>query len=79
MSIQHKSNFLKVIALSTIFALLVPVIALATTYVGNKNSYKFHYQGCRAERKMKEYNRIYFNNRQEAINYGMTPCGICKP
>lgn len=76
---QHKPKFLKVIALSTIFALLLPVIALATTYVGNKNSYKFHYQGFRAERRMKEYNRIYFSSRQEAINYGMTSCGICKP
>lgn len=76
---MRKPKFVKIIALSTIFALLLPVIALATTYVGNKSSYKFHYQGCRAERRMKEYNRIYFSSRQEAINYGMTPCGICKP
>ena len=64
----------------TIFLLIaVPTITLATSYVGNLNSYKFHYQGCRMEKKMKQTNRIYFESRQEAVNRGMTPCGICIP
>ena len=59
--------------------LTIPSIVLAASYVGNKNSYKFHYQGCRMAKKMKQPNRIYFKNREEAVNRGMTPCGICRP
>lgn len=51
----------------------------AATYVGNRNSWKFHYQGCQWERKMNESNRIYFSSRQEAIDRGMAPCKVCHP
>lgn len=69
----------KLIALTLLLTFILPIIAFAATYVGNTKSYKFHTQGCRAEQKMNEANRIYFGSRQEAINYGMVPCGICRP
>ena len=70
---------LKLIAVTVLLTFVLPIIAFATTYVGNARTYKFHYQGCRAERRMSEYNRIYFSSRQEAIDYGMVPCLICNP
>lgn len=70
--------------LALILALLFSILAVATptlanVYVGNLKSYKFHYQGCQWERKMWESNRIYFDSRDEAINYGMVPCKVCRP
>ena len=55
------------ITLAFIIALSIPLTAYAATYIGNRNSWKFHYQGCRWERKMNASNRIYFPSRQEAI------------
>lgn len=69
----------KLIALTTILTIILPIIVYAMTYVGNARTYKFHVQGCRAEQRMNEANRIYFSSRQEAINAGMTPCKICRP
>ena len=44
---------------------------------GNVSSKKFHREGC------KHYNckscTATFNSRQEAINSGYEPCGLCKP
>ena len=37
------------LALTIIFAVLVPIVAFASAYVGNSNSGKFHYQGCKWE------------------------------
>lgn len=66
--------------LTLVFSILaVATPALANVYVGNLKSYKFHYQGCQWERKMWESNRIYFDSRDEAINYGMVPCKVCRP
>lgn len=46
-------------------------------YIGNKNSKKFHRASCSS--LPAEYNRVYFDSRDEAINAGYTTCGICKP
>lgn len=46
-------------------------------YIGNKNSKKFHVPTCRT--LPSPANRVYFNNRDEAIKQGFTPCGNCKP
>ena len=49
-------------------------------YVGNKNTKKFHYPTCTSAGKIKETNKISMEcTREEAINEGYTPCGICKP
>jgi beta-lactamase superfamily II metal-dependent hydrolase len=44
-------------------------------YIGNKNSKKFHLPSCQS--LPAEYNRIYFNSREEAIKQGYDPCGNC--
>ena len=45
------------------------------TYIGNKNSKKFHHPDCGG--LPKESNRTYFDSYQEAIDAGYTPCGQC--
>ena len=72
-----KKLALILILVFSILAVAAP--ALASVYVGNLRSYKFHYQGCRGERMMAEHNRIYFYSRDEALDCGMVPCQICRP
>lgn len=47
------------------------------TYIGNKNSYKFHRKSCST--LPAESNRVYYATREEAINDGMVPCKRCDP
>lgn len=61
------------------FLLTLGLSALASAYVGNSNSMKFHYEGCRAEQKIRADHRVYLETRDEAIANGYKPCGICKP
>lgn len=50
------------------------------TYVLNTSTKKFHYEGCRAEKLIKDKNRELFKGtREETIRKGYSPCGICKP
>ena len=53
--------------------------ALATTYVASAQSNKFHYSSCRAAKRINQSNLITFSSRDEAINAGYSPCGICHP
>ena len=46
-------------------------------YVGNKNTKKFHKISCWT--LPKEENRIYFDEREDAIEEKFKPCGNCKP
>lgn len=48
-------------------------------YIGNSNTKKFHYPSCRSVKDIKDSNKVYFYSRDEAINAGYSPCGICKP
>lgn len=47
------------------------------TYIGNKNSKKFHSEYC--SKLPAQKNRITFNSRSEAIASGYEPCKICNP
>jgi len=53
--------------------------ALASTYIGNSNTGKFHYASCRWVAKMYDSHKAYFNSRQEAINSGYVSCKVCRP
>ena len=53
--------------------------AVSDTYVGNKNSKKFHYPSCDGAKSMNEENKVTFNSRDEAIDAGYEPCGKCDP
>ncbi len=52
---------------------------LASTYVGNANSRKFHYADCSMVGKMNPSNKVFLNTREEAIAAGYVPCKRCKP
>ena len=47
----------------------------AESYIGNKNSQKFHSPDC--TNLPAEKNRVDFSSYQEAIDAGYTPCGNC--
>lgn len=47
----------------------------AVTYIGNKNSRKFHTPDCSS--LPKEENRVYFDSYEEAVGEGYTPCSGC--
>ena len=49
------------------------------SYVGNSNTGKFHVSGCSSVSKMSEGNKVFFTNRNDAINQGYVPCKICNP
>ena len=55
------------------------VNVLASSYVGNANSKKFHYADCSMVNKMNPANKVFINTREEAINAGYIPCKRCKP
>ncbi len=47
------------------------------TFVGNRNSKKFHSPTCKS--LPKEENRVYFDRYEDAIAAGYEPCKSCKP
>lgn len=49
----------------------------AGNYIGHVENFVFHATDC--HNLPKETNRIYFETRQEAVDYGYRPCGNCKP
>lgn len=50
------------------------------TYIGNKNSMKFHTPDCTGASSIKEENKYYFTGtREEIIAEGYSPCGKCNP
>lgn len=48
-----------------------------TTYIGNKNSKKYHRESCASLPSKK--NRVYFATKNAAKKAGYEPCGRCKP
>lgn len=51
----------------------------ALAYVGNVNTYKFHYDDCYSVDRMADHNKYYTNSRDELIDMGMEPCKRCHP
>ena len=52
----------------------------AATYILNVSSGKFHLPGCSGAEKISPKNRREFHGtRQELIDQGYSPCGICEP
>jgi len=50
------------------------------SYILNTNTKRFHYLFCKSIEDMKEKNKqIFYGTRDEAIESGYIPCGICKP
>lgn len=54
--------------------------AVTSSYIGNKNTKKFHYTHCSSVKKMKDSNKAYLEcTRDQAISQGYSPCGNCNP
>ena len=50
------------------------------SYVLNTNTHRFHRPDCASVQDMKDKNRSYFDGtREEAIEAGYKPCGVCNP
>ena len=49
------------------------------SYVGSKNTKKFHASNCRYASKIKEENAIKFLTPSEATEQGYVPCSVCNP
>lgn len=52
---------------------------VSPSFIGNKNSKKFHFPDCQWADKIATKNRIYFESRDEAIKAGYEPCKVCMP
>lgn len=48
-------------------------------FIGNKNSKKFHKPSCDSVFAMSDKNKVYFDNRKDALYEGYTPCKSCNP
>ncbi|MGE5405305.1 MAG: MBL fold metallo-hydrolase [Candidatus Saccharibacteria bacterium] len=46
-------------------------------FIGNRRSHKFHLIQC--DNLPGEQNRVYFDDREEAVAAGYSPCGSCRP
>ena len=49
------------------------------SYVGNRNSMKYHLPECEYGQAISERNLIVFENREAVLAAGYAPCGICRP
>ena len=67
------------IILATVLLILATPPALASDYVANARTGKFHYASCRWVAKMNPGNKVYFNTRDDAVNSGYVPCKVCRP
>lgn len=49
-------------------------------YVLNTNSHRFHYPSCQSAASIAPGNRdVFHGTRDELIQQGYKPCGVCKP
>lgn len=65
------------LALLAAATLSIATPALAADYLGNPKTMKFHYANCRTIRNPQNF--VHIGSRDEAINAGYKPCGICRP
>ena len=62
-----------------IFTMTAFATVLASSYVGNAKTKKFHYADCSMVNKMNPANKVFLNTRDEAIGAGYVPCKRCNP
>jgi micrococcal nuclease len=48
-------------------------------YWGNMKTRRFHYPWCKAAKKLDTNHLQFFQNREDAIDAGLSPCKQCKP
>ena len=52
--------------------------AVPGSFVGSRNSDKYHYPWCPGAQRIKEENKVWFTTREEAERAGYTPASNCK-
>lgn len=55
------------------------VVASDGSYIGNRNTKKFHYPDCSSVGQMNPENKVLLSSRDQAIAGGFVPCGNCRP
>ena len=50
-----------------------------SSYVASELGKAFHYPNCRYVARIRRGNIVYFDNREDAMRAGYTPCHACKP
>jgi len=72
---------LKKFALATIAAMALSIAtpALASDYLANTKSGKFHFADCRTIKHPDAPYFVPYDSRDEAIADGYEPCGVCEP
>jgi len=68
-----------VIALGAVLVLNASASALASDYLGNTKSMKYHYASCRTIKHPDAPHFVHFNSSDEARDAGYTPCRVCNP
>lgn len=56
-----------------------PIDPKTLSYLGNKNSKKFHLSTCSGAMDINKYNLVSFSSREEALSKGYSPCKACNP
>ena len=74
-----KKKLLLLMSIFMLVGMMASSVALGSDYIGNSNSYKFHYASCRWVQKMSDNHKVYFESRDEAIDAGYVPCKVCRP
>jgi hypothetical protein len=76
----YKANYTKSYNVSrSISKVNTNKINYTTTYVGSRNTHKFHNSSCRYVKRMDESNKVYDKSKNELTTNGYVPCKICKP
>lgn len=60
-----------------LFCFSFAVSALASSYLGNPRSMKYHFSNCRTIKHPENF--VSFHSIQEAEAAGYVRCGVCKP
>lgn len=68
------------VQLIVVFVALFPaLLSSQETYVGSKNSDKYHLTSCQSAKRIDPDNLVSFDSRESALKEGYVPCKVCKP
>lgn len=70
----------KLVIVFTVMLMLVGMgAAYASGYLLNTQSGKFHYASCRTIKHPNSAKFVPVESREEAVDQGYKPCGVCNP
>ena len=72
-----KKVFVAVLAVVVFFACITPT--LASTYLANTKSGKFHFSDCRTIKHPNAAHFVPYESRDACLADGFKPCGVCRP